>query len=40
MYLLNSINILIYWVFYFGILVLMCIFAANLITKQKIQDYE
>ena len=39
MYLLNSIKILIYWLFYFGILVFMCIFAANLITKQKYKDY-
>ena len=38
-YLLNSIKILIYWLFYFGILVFMCIFAANLITKQKYKDY-
>ena len=38
-YLLNSIKILIYWLFYFGILVFMCIFAANLIIKQKYKDY-
>ena len=38
-YLLNSIKILIYWLFYFGILVFICIFAANLITKQKYKDY-